>query len=56
VPTSVHPPPFLIHLLRQALDGHVQEQVFTGEHGGYLRRFGFNRRTSTAGDATASPA
>jgi integrase len=29
------------------LDGHDHEQVFTGAHGGYLRRSNFNRRTWT---------
>jgi len=29
------------------LNGHDHEQVFTGAHGGYLRRSNFNRRTWT---------
>src|SRR5262249_57983082 len=44
---DVHLPPFLIHLLRQVLDGHDHEQVFAGALGGYLRRSNFNRRTWT---------
>src|SRR2546421_5152916 len=44
---EVHLPPFLIDLLRQVLDGHDHEQVFTGARGGYLRRSNFNRRTWT---------
>jgi len=34
-------------LLRQLLDGHDHDHVFTGAHGGYLRRSNFNRRTWT---------
>jgi integrase len=44
---DVHLPPFLTALLEQVLDGHDHEQVFTGAHGGYLRRSNFNRRTWT---------
>ncbi len=44
---DVHLPPFLIHLLRQVLDGHDHDQVFAGAHGGYLRRSNVNRRTWT---------
>jgi integrase len=44
---DVHLPVFLIRLLRQVLDGHDHDQVFTGAHGGYLRRSNFNRRTWT---------
>lgn len=44
---QVHLPPFLTDLIRQVLDGHDHDQVFTGAHGGYLRRSNFNRRTWT---------
>jgi integrase len=44
---DIHLPPFLITLLRQVLNGHDHEQVFTGTRGGYLRRSNFNRRTWT---------
>ena len=44
---DIHLPPFLIDLLRQILDGHDHDQVFTGANGGYLRRSNFNRRTWT---------
>jgi integrase len=44
---DVHLPPFLIGLLRQLLDGHDHQQVFTGARGGHLRRSNFNRRTWT---------
>jgi len=42
---DIHLPPFLTHLLRQVLDGHDHDQVFTGAHGGFLRRSNFSRRT-----------
>jgi integrase len=44
---DIHLPPFLIELIRQVLDGHDHDQVFTGALGGYLRRSNFNRRTFT---------
>jgi integrase len=44
---DIYLPPFLILMLRQLLDSHDHEQVFTGAHGGYLRRSNFNRRTWT---------
>ncbi len=37
-------PPFLVDLLRGVLDGHDEDQVFTGERGGLLRRSTFSRR------------
>jgi integrase len=42
---DIHLPPFLVNLIRQVLDGHEHDQVFTGAHGGYLRRSNVNRRT-----------
>ncbi len=44
---DVHLPLFLIKLLRQILDSHDHQQVFTGALGGCLRRSNFNRRTWT---------
>jgi integrase len=41
---DIHIPPFLIDLLRDHLASHDQEQVFTGERGGLLRRSTFSRR------------
>ena len=41
------PTPFLTDLISQVLAGHDHNQVFTGAHGGYLRRSNFNRRTWT---------
>jgi integrase len=37
-------PPFLTDLLRELLDSHDEDQVFTGERGGLLRRSTFSRR------------
>jgi integrase len=37
-------PPFLIDLLRTQLDSHDEDQIFTGERGGLLRRSTFSRR------------
>ena len=37
-------PPFLNDLLRTQLDSHDEDQIFTGERGGLLRRSTFSRR------------
>jgi integrase len=37
-------PEFLIDLLQDLLHSHDEEQLFTGERGGFLRRSTFNRR------------
>jgi len=42
---DIHLPPFLTHLLRDLLDGHDHDLVFTGLNGGFLRRSNFTRRT-----------
>ncbi|HEY2670374.1 MAG TPA: tyrosine-type recombinase/integrase, partial [Rugosimonospora sp.] len=44
---EVHLPPFLTDLIRQVLNSHDHDQVFTGTRGGFLRRSNFNRRTWT---------
>jgi integrase len=41
---DIHLPPFLTDLLRDVLDTHDDDQVFTGERGGLLRRSAFSRR------------
>jgi integrase len=41
---DVHRPPFLIGLLKTQLDSHDRDVVFTGAHGGLLRRSAMSRR------------